>query len=565
MKNFGKTLLLVTILFFSVLQAGSAKEKMISLNFKDMEIQEFCKVMSAIIGKNIIVDDRVRGKITVSSPKKVPASQAYNIMKSILEMKGLAVIESNNLIKVIPLSEAVKKNVEIIVDGDKKIDLTEDKTITYILTVEHADATAIAGTLNSLKSKYTTIVVYRNLNMVIFSGNAVEINGLLKIAKTLDKKPVDNSDDNNQQTSSGNIHIVHLQNANAEELANVLSRVPFSSIAKTNTAPAVRPSNAAKRTVSQTTTQSKFSIIANKETNSLIITATPEEFRQIKTIIDKLDIVREQVFIEALIIEVTAENAWSFGINWIMGGEVGDGNVVGGSQILGTVPSYTDPTGMGKTVPVPLSTGFQLGFLNDRSVLGFALLNASANDNTFNVLSTPQILTIDNSEAELNVGEEIPVPTNNKILDDGTQTYTFEYKPVGIKLKITPHITEGNQITLDVYQEINSVIGQTELIGNTYIPPKLGKRDIKTRITVFNGKTVVIGGLIKNDKTVLETKVPILGDIPLLGWLFKQHTEEYEKRNLLIFITPYIVTKQNKIEALTEKKQEEQNILKQGQ
>lgn len=564
MSKFIRKSLILLLIIAAAIQVSSAKPKMISLNFKDVEIQEFCNLMSKIINKNIILDDRVRGKITVSSPKKVPASKAFEIMKSILELKGLAVIESQNLIKVIPLSEAIKKNVEIIVDGDKKIDLSEDKTITFIFQVNNGDAAQIAQTLNSLKSKYTTIVIYRNLNMIIFSGNSIEIDGLIKIARTLDKKVDDGGIDEGNQTSSGNIHIVHLQNSNAEELANVLSRVPFSETAKINKAP-VRASNTAKRTTTSAAPKTQLSIIANKETNSLIITATPEEFRQINKIIDKLDIVREQVFIEALIIEVSAENAWSFGINWVLGKDVGNNNIAGGSQILGTIPSFSDPTGLGKTLPVPLSTGFQLGFLNDKSILGFALLNASANDDTFNVLSTPQILTIDNNEAELNVGEEIPVPTNNKILDDGSQTYTFEYKPVGIKLKITPHITDGNQITLDVYQEINSVLGQTELIGNTYVPPKLGKRDIKTRITVYDGKTVVIGGLIKNDKTIVETKVPILGSIPVLGWLFKQRTEQYEKRNLLIFITPHIVTDQGKIHNLTDKKKQEQNILKQGQ
>jgi general secretion pathway protein D len=160
------------------------------------------------------------------------------------------------------------------------------------------------------------------------------------------------------------------------------------------------------------------------------------------------------------------------------------------------------------------------------------------------------------------VGEQIPVPTNNRISDTGTQFYTFEYKDVGVKLKITPHITQGNQITLDLYQEVNSVLGETTQVGGSFVPPQLAKRDIKTRITVYDGKTIVVGGLIRNNRTITETKVPLLGDIPLLGWLFKRRTESYSKTNLLVFITPHIMTKQEQIDAITQQKMDEQKALR---
>ena len=162
----------------------------------------------------------------------------------------------------------------------------------------------------------------------------------------------------------------------------------------------------------------------------------------------------------------------------------------------------------------------------------------SKTDKHFNILSTPQILTIDNHEAELNIGEEIPVTANTRVSDTGVQFQNFEYKSVGFKLKITPHITQKYSITLDIYQEVNSVLGQTTVLeSGTVIPPKLGKRDISTKVTVVDGKTIVIGGLIRNDKITEETKVPILGDIPIIGWLFKRRSEEYRKTNLMIFIT----------------------------
>jgi Type II secretory pathway, component PulD len=222
-------------------------------------------------------------------------------------------------------------------------------------------------------------------------------------------------------------------------------------------------------------------------------------------------------------------------------------------------PNFTPPKGFeNKKLAVPLNPGFQLGYMPDLSVLGFALLNASATDTNFNVLSTPQVLTVDNSEAELNVGEEIGVPTNNRITDQNTTFQTFEYKTVGIKLKITPHITHKQRITLDLYQEVNSIIGDTTATtsGGALIPPKLGKRDIKTKVTVSDGKTIVVGGLISNQKNINESKVPILGDIPLLGWIFKHKTVSYSKRNLLVFITPHILTRRSRVDALTKEKME---------
>lgn len=547
------------------------KQKYFTLNFKDVDISEFVGIMSQLLKKNIVIDEKVRGKITISSSKKIPVGQAYEILKSILELKGFTVVETENLIKVLPIQSAIKKNVEIITDGKKRMPPDEDKTITYIHEVEFASANEIANVLRSLKSGFVDLVVYQPLNIIVLSGTGSEINGLVKIARTLDKKVEEVKD---PKLGRGNIHVVHLENANAEQLAGVLARVPFSEQAKIDTSP-IQPtqvprSDAARRvtqtqpTAAVTKPTTKLSIIANKETNSLIITATPDEFAEIYRIIKELDVVREQVLIEAIIVEVSADNGWVFGIDWMLGSNAGD-YLYGGSSIMGTPPDYTVPSALaGKKIPVPLAANaFQLGFLSDKTNLGFLLLSASATDKRFNLLSTPQILTVDNQEAEINVGEDIPVVSNNRISESGTQFYTYEYKSVGVKLKITPHITMKERITLDLYQEVNSVLGATTVSSSgTVIPPKLGKRDIKTKVTVQDGKTVVVGGLIRNEKSVEETKVPLLGDIPILGWLFKRRSVEYNKTNLLVFITPHVVTRQDRIDAITEQKLEEQRRLK---
>lgn len=547
---------------------GSSKKKeapkSFTLNFKEIEISEFLNFMGRIIGKNIIIDDSVHGKITIISNKEVPLTEAFEVTKAILEVKGFAIIETNNLLKVMPIRDAIKKNTEIVVDGDKKINVDTQKTMTYLLDLQNADAQGLSQVLTPLKSQFTDIVVYPALNTIIFSGSSTEIEGLLKIARALDKAP---EKVEAVKKEKGNIHVVRLEYANAEDLANILSRVPFSEIAFVDTDPQnqVRQSAAANRVNGQVIPQqqqpqnkSKLSIIASKEANALIVTAKPQEFEEINRLIKQLDVVREQVLIEALIVEVAANNGWNWGIDWEIGSKLGS-ELVGGSMIHSTsMGSYTAPTGLTKTVALPTNTGFQLGFLDSGSILSFGLLNASKTEDDANILSTPQLLTTDNQEAEINVGDQIPVSTSTT--SSTTTAITYDYKSVGVKLKLTPHITRNERISLDLYMEVNDIIGNYDSQTATK-PPQLSKRDIKTKVTVPNKKTIVVGGLIKNKKSQSVVKIPLLGDIPIIGWLFTNISVSNNKTNLLIFITPTLLTKSADAEIVTQQKKEEQKLL----
>jgi len=553
-------------------------QKSILLNFNNVEISEFLNVMSQIAGKNIIMDDKVRGKISISSSRKVPVSRAIDIMKAILEVKGLAVVETEMLIKVVPIQDAVKQTIKVVIDKKGEKTLAGEDIVTYLYQFRNAELNEVGKVFNSLKSRNTDVVMYQPDNMVILRGPGSEINGLITLARTFDEAYDDGKagDEKKEKQPRGRINVIHLEHADATDLANVLSRVPFSETAKIDTSPVEQPAaqpvktpKTKGKTQQMTATQpgakdskAKLSIIANKETNSLIVTANPEEYNEIRRIVQELDIVREQVYIESLIVEVSAQSGWGFGIDWMLGNQTGS-HLYGGSSIMGSVPDYTVPSSLsGKSLAVPLSTGFQLGYLSDRSVLGYVLLNASGTDSNFNVLSTPQVLAIDNNESEINVGSDVPVVSNNRISDTGTQFYTYEYKTVGVKFKVKPHITKKQAITLDLTLEVNSVTSEAQVVGNQVIPPTLGRRDFKTKVTVNDGKTIVVGGLIRDEKSVTETRVPWLGDIPLLGWFFKHKSVSDTKTNLLVFITPYIVTRQMKIDSLTGQKREEQRRLK---
>ncbi|MCX7678109.1 MAG: hypothetical protein N2316_02720 [Spirochaetes bacterium] len=554
--------------------------KGVLLNFNNAELSEILSTLGNVTKKNIIIDDRVRGKISISSNKKIPVESLMDILRTVLELRGFAMVETEHYIKIVPIKDAIQGSFKIV-DDDMRLKVPGGEIVTYLQQFQNADVKEVKNVIQSLKSKDSDLIVYQPENMLIYRGPADEVNSLVAIGKSLDKAIQEISEEilpgEKEKKPTGKIHVVHLENADASELASVLSRVPFSETALIDTTPlpesTVQPkkkTGAKIKEVKETTTQAKaaqpkgkLSIIANKETNSLIIAASPEEFTEIKRVINELDIVREQVYIESLIVEVSADSGWGFGIDWMLGNQWGS-HIVGTSNITGSIPNFTVPSGLtGKTLAVPLGTGFQLGYLADKSILAYALLNASASDRNFNILSTPQVLAIDNNESEINVGEEIPVPTNNRISDTGTQFYTFEYKSVGVKLKCKPHITNKASITLDLFLEVNSVLGETTVLEKGgVIPPKLGRRDFKTKVTVADGKTIVVGGLIRNSKSRTESYIPILGDIPLIGNLFKRISVSDNKTNLLVFITPYIVTKQEKLDTLTDQKKEQQRRLK---
>lgn len=507
-----------------------------TLNFKDVEIADFLNMMSQLLGKNVVYDEQLRGKITISSSKKIPLSKARDVLITILSVKGYTVVEMPDLIRVLPLREAPKESDSIIVDG-KEISVADDRSLVYTCEIESGDLNEIAKTLNAVKTSSMNIVIFNPLNYIIFSGSAREISSLVKLAKALDRSVSGKKD---PFDSKSYIRVVKLQNAKAEDLAAVLSKVPAKDSIESQ-----KNTNPQQPGVQQNKLQ-QISIIPSKDTNSLIITSTPEEFVEIKKLIDALDTVRDQVLIEAVIMEVNTNDGWAFGIDWMLRGGIGKGKTLG-EQVLGTAPTYNETTIMGSAIP--MFSGFNLGYFSEKGALGFLLLNASADADKVNILSTPQILTLDNQEAVIYAGSEVPVPTNAKYDSNNNLTYTFDYKSVGLKLKVTPHITDNERITLDLYQEVNSILSEGKIDADTssYVPPTLGKRDITTKVTVYDGKTIVVGGLISNNSTKTETKVPILGDIPLLGWLFKKKSVTNEKKNLLIFISPTIATKKEVI------------------
>jgi general secretion pathway protein D len=314
-----------------------------------------------------------------------------------------------------------------------------------------------------------------------------------------------------------------------------------------------------------------------------VITAKPDEFKVLEPIIAKLDITRKQVFVEALIMEVSPTEKFDIGVNWSVAGitnldkDSRDAAVFTGSNTSDINVLQTDET-TGQT-RLSLPSGFSAGIVSFPTTLTIAgteilldnlaaLVNVAQSYDDFNIISTPQLMTLDNEEATVVVADNIPFSTR---VDQGTATtdraiQSLEYRDVGVTLKVTPQINEKRFVKLKIYQEVSRVVNETVRVSLTdvVLAPTTRKRTAETNVEVRDGQTVVIAGLIGEDTTGTESKVPCLGDVPILGWLFKSRSRETRITNLLVFLTPYIVASPDEAEQILQRKQEHMDELRQG-
>ena len=411
-------------------------ERMVSLDFDNVDLPVMVKFISELTGKNFVIDEQVRGKVTIFSPVKIPTSKAYDVFISVLEMKGFTVIQTGAVYQILPYASS----------------------------------------------------------------------------------PPNRS-----------MHLYTVQNTVAEEISQVLTSMVSRAVQP------MRPrSNASDEITGQ------VQIVTDKTTNQLIITASDEDYAIIEKILKSLDKKRRQVFVEAVVMEMSLDKTREIGANL--------------SAIFGFVPSpSSDISILGslnfggdiiKDGVIPLlgsgKDGASLAGLGDFSVRPInarTFLKALQTSSDVNVLSTPQILTTDRQKAELSVAENVPFPGATNNTTAGT-TVTVERKDVGIILRLTPTVMDNSQIKMELYQEISSVISDK---GDKTLGPTTSKRFANTTVIVRDGQTAVIGGLIADTINISESKIPFLGDIPILGYLFKSKKKIIEKKNLLIFVTPHLV------------------------
>lgn len=618
---------LVIMIGFSLMHTGSLhaqatadnSAQLVSIDFNNVDIVVFIKFMSDLTKRNFVIDEKVRGKVTIISPGKITVDEAYHVFLSVLEVHGYTTVPSGKITKIVPSPDARSKSIKTRLEEESGA--VGDNVVTQIIPLRYADPNEVKRLFTPLVSKSSVILAYPPTNTLIVTDVQSNIRRLQRILTAIDITgvgqqiaiiPVDYADasklvtllnsifqkkarakgavtkeitfvadertnsivllasegdtDNirklikslDKETPKGQakIHVYYLEHANAEELAKVLKDIPQKdATGKTpgkKTAPVV---------------SDKVRISADKATNSLIIMADMEDYVVLENIIKKIDIPRAMVYIEALIMEVNVRKDFRLGTEWIAGGEAAHWEregVYGGGFSAGGFGG--DPGTIGSTLAASgaaaLPPGFSLGLIGENMTIGGitfptiqAIIQAYKKDKDTHILSTPQILTTDNQEAKIYVGSNIPFQTQATANDTGSTIYnSFEYRDVGKTLKITPHISKDRMVRLELSLEVSSVAGT-----QTAQPTTL-KRTVETTAIVKDRNTVVLGGLIDDQIDNTKYKVPCLGDIPGLGFLFSQKANTDDKTNLYVFLTPRVI--QNPDEATEVSKEKRDHIDK---
>lgn len=589
-------------------------ERFVSIDFNEVDINVFIKFISELTGTNFVVDDRVKGKVTILSPAKISVEEAYKVFESVLEVHGFTTVKSGKIIKVVPAPDARSKNVETLLRNESGT--PEDKIVTQLIPLRYADSEEIRKLFAPLVSKNSVILAYPPTNILIVTDvysnilrlihilTAIDVTGigqelslipiehanaanLVKLLEAVFKKskapkkgdPEEAirfvSDDRtntivvlasedettrikaliamiDQEVPRGDdgIRVYYLENAVAEDLAKVLQSLSG------------KPAPAAQGKEEVPVVSDKVKITADKATNSLIISAGKDDYKVLEEIIAKLDIPRAMVYIEALIMEVNVDKNFTLGTEWT----VGEGATINDrTAVIGGSFQSDEIGGSADNNAIPFAgTGFSLGVFSESvNIGGFsfpniqAIVQAYKKDKDVNILSTPQILTTDNQEAKITVGKNVPFQTRTSTTDNDTYN-SFEYRDVGKTLKITPQINKDRMVRLNLAMEV------TDLESTTEFRPTTLKRTVETTVIVEDANTVVIGGLIDDSNTVTEQKIPVLGDIPILKWLFRTENTSSTKTNLFVFLTPHVV--KNSVEAKTiySKKREQISKIKEG-
>ena len=494
--------------------------------------------------------------------ENVPAAQLVPILRPLVPQQGhLAAYAATNTLIVTDRASNIERLSTIISGIDRP-----DNDEVGIVRLKHASASEIIRILQSLQNRGAQIgtpgqvrfAADERTNAILLSGDQTARTRMRGIIMNLDT-PVE---------SGGNTRVVYLRYANAVDLLAILTGVsagqaavgidsgddggeggavsdngtPLPQSVDANGVPVPQapqvPTASLIRRATEETSRPNVDIQADEDTNALIITAPPDEMRSILAVIEQLDIRRAQVLVEAIIAELSANNSSQLGVNFAVDG-TGEGrpaaysNLGGATQDLAALALSEGTTGLANGLSLALgrfgSGGVDFGFL----------LSAIASDSDNNILSTPTLMTMDNQEAEITVGQNVPFVTGRQLSSANNNPFqTIERQDIGITLKVKPQINEGDNIKMEIEQEVSdvantAVTGAADIVTNT--------RSIKTTVLVEDGQTLVLGGLIDDQVNDTRDKVPFLGDIPLLGSLFRYRTTSKRKRNLMVFLHPTIL------------------------
>jgi general secretion pathway protein D len=564
-----------------------AQQPTITPNYKDADIRQVIEAVGEITGKNFVLDPRVKAQVTMLSSSPMTPDAFYEAFLSILQVYGFVAVPSGDLIKILPDANARQVPGAETSSGRQ----AADDIVTQVLTINNVAAAQLVPILRPLIPQYGHLAAHPASNMLIISDRAANVERMMRIIRRIDRATDEDFD------------VIRLQHASASEIVRIVNSLNQTARADGGgTAPTtvvaddrtnsilisgdksrrlrirtlithldtpledggdtrVRYLNYADAEELATKLQSQYqqaaagaaggpaeagdiTIWADAPTNALVVTAPPKIMRSLMSIVDKLDIRRLQVLLETIIVEVSAEKAADLGVTWAIG-DADLENAVGATQFDG----LTGVTGLASAIiggdPTAAAIGngmtMGLGRIAESGLSFVALIEALEADTNTNIMGTPILTTLDNEEAEISVGQEVPFVTgsfaNTGSAGGAVNPFTtVEREQVGLTLKITPQINEGDAVRLQIEQEISSISESTQavdLITNT--------RNINTAVIVEDRGILVLGGLIREDVIEKEQRVPLLGSIPILGALFRSSSTQKIKTNLMFFIKPTIL------------------------
>ena len=577
---------------------SSQQEERWTINLKNADIREFIDQVAEITGETFIVDPRVKGQVSVLSKTPLTLSEVYQLFLSVMSTHGFSVVTQGDQARVIPNAEA---KAEANSGG-----AAPGKLETRLIQVQQGSVAELIPLIRPLVPQYGHLAAVTSANALIISDRSANIARIEDLIRQLDHK------------GSNDYSVVNLQHAWVMDAAELLNNAMLRGQAKGSTGsqviadartnrliilgpPAARAklvgmaqlmdtpttrsantrvirlrhndakalaetlgqlSEGLKTPAGETGGQAQNIMIrADESLNALVLYAEPEVVATLEEIVRQLDVPRAQVLVEAAIVEISGDISEAVGVQWAIDAR-GDSGGLGGSNFsnsglsVGTVLSSIK----NNVIPPNLPDGAIVGIGN--SDFGVLITALSANSN-FNLLSTPSLLTLDNQKAEILVGQNVPFQTGSYTTDAAGANNPFttvERQDVGVKLKVIPHINDGATLRLEIDQEISSLAptattaaGASDLITN--------KRSIKSTVLAEDGQIVVLGGLIQDDVTQSVSKVPLLGDIPWLGGLFRSTKDVHTKRNLMVFLRPMIIRDATGLAAISGKKYSDIRIL----
>jgi len=576
-------LMMLSILSVSAMQLADGETAM--LNMENTDINTLISTVADKTGKNFIVDPRVKGKVTIISHQSITREELYQTFLSILEVHGFAAIPGDGVVKIVPDSTAKQSSIRTATRGSPG---QGDELVTRVVMVDYVNAMQLVPILRPLIPQQGHMAAFPSSNVLLVSDRADNIARIMQLIKRIDRPsnedvevialqhasasemvrvlgllrkggankgaadaPVLVADERTNSillggnkserlrlraliahldTSTddgGNTQVIYLKYADAASLVPVLTGVSTNLTKASGNG----KSAAAKKAATN------ISIQADENTNALVITAQPDLMRSLQSVIRQLDIRRAQVLVEAIIAEISSTKTSELGVQF---GSLDTNNTGAissefpgtGSSILGILNSDTLNLNGGLNIGIGDGTG------NSRFGV---LLRAIASDDDSNLLSTPNLVMLDNEESEIIVGQNVPFVTGSQATTGGVATpfQTIQRQDVGLTLKVKPQINEGDAIKLDITQETSSVVPDNSSVTSADIITN--KRSIKTSVLVNDGEIIVLGGLISDDLTEGVSKVPVLGDVPLLGNLFRSRTTRKVKTNLVVFLHPVIL------------------------